>query len=309
MKPLSPKAYSFLVAIRQHNLSISAPSIMKHFSVGRRAALSGLKELRDRGYIKTGIEKIGSRLMTVSYVTDAGDALLFGAVGSPFVESQNVTPVTPAEHISRNTISTVISKKDTLTESRGKTKTMNIEVSDMSWGDIFKPTSDPGAELREEIKKDRERKRAESAVEKQKSNAVKLSVKQDLQKDRRTYREKSPKSEWKVRDVCYEFADRIEQHFHIAPWKVTHSKFSAALGGARDRLETNGEIEVAAMDIFFSQININEYKDAEVLWRLFVSRLPGLIGMAMMETSNAEIDEVSRKAHERALRESGYYDV
>jgi hypothetical protein len=68
-------------------------------------------------------------------------------------------------------------------------------------------------------------------------------------------------------------------------------------------LNTNGAIEVAAMDIFFRQINIREYKDAEVLWRLYVSRLPALVGMVKMTTKNEQTDEVARKAREKARRE------
>lgn len=303
MKALSPKAYAFLVAIKQHNLNISAETMMDRFGLGRRSALSGLKELRDHNLIKTTKQRIGNRIITASYITDEGEALLFGAVTSHFVESHNVTPDTRTKQISRNTISTVISKNHISTESKEETRTLNIEVNNMSWGGIFEPTADSTSELRAEILKDKDRKRAELKAEKEKAKAAQTAVRKDLQKDRRTYREKNPKSEWRVQDVCYEFADRIEQHFHIAPWKVTQSKFSAALGGARNRLDTNGEIEVAAMNIFFSQINIREYKDAEVLWRLFVSRLPALIGMVKMTTKNEQTDEVARKAREKARRE------
>jgi hypothetical protein len=300
---LSPKAYAFLVAIKQHNLNISAETIMDRFSVGRRAALSGLKELRDHALISTTKQRIGNRIMTVSYVTQKGEAMLFGAVTSHFVESHNVTPDSSNEQISRITNSTVISKKHISAEPKEKTRTINIEVNAMSWGGIFETTSDSGDELRNEIAKDRERKKAEAKEAKKKSKAEKDAVRKSLQGDRKTYRERTPVDEWRVVDVCFEFADRIEKHFHIAPWEVTQSKFSGALGGARDRLNTNGAVEVAAMDLFFNQINIREYKDAEVLWRLFVSRLPALIGMVKMTSQTEQTDEVARKAREKARRE------
>ena len=57
------------------------------------------------------------------------------------------------------------------------------------------------------------------------------------------------------------------------------------------------------MDIFFRQLNINEYKDAESIWRLFVSRLPVLVGMVKMATPTEEVTKASQAAHEKALRE------
>lgn len=303
MSGLSPKAYAFLVAINQHNLNISAQSIMDRFNVGRRAALSGLKELRDNGLIETTKQRIGNRIMTVSYVTQKGEAMLFGAVTPHFVESHNVTPVAPAMQISRNTISTVISNKHFSTESKEKTRTINIEVSPMSWEEIFAPSQSSNDELLEEVRKDKERKKAEYKEAKKQRREERTAVRKQLQGERKTYRERHPIEDWRVVDVCFEFADRLQAHFHIAPWEVTQSVFSGALAGVRDRLDTNAVIEVAAMDIFFKQINIREYKDAEVLWRLFVSRLPALIGMVKMTTKNEQTDQVARKAREKARRE------
>lgn len=303
MNSLSPKAYAFLVAIKQHNLNISAESIMDRFNVGRRSALSGLKELRDHDLISTTKQRIGNRIMTVSYVTQKGEAMLFGAVTSQFVESHNVTPDTPTEQISRITNSTVISKKQVSAAPKEETRTINIEVNAMSWEDVFVPNQSSDDELYEMVQKERERKRAEYKEAKKQLKAERDSVRKKLQGERKTYRERNPVEEWRVVDVCFEFADRIQQHFHIAPWEVTQSVFAGALGGARDRLSTNGAIEVAAMDLFFNQINIREYKDAEVLWRLFVSRLPALIGMVKMTTQTERTDEVARKARERARRE------
>jgi hypothetical protein len=300
---LSAKAYAFLVAIYQHNLSISANSMMTHFKVGRRAALSGLKELRSNEFISTNRQRIGNKIMTVSALTEKGERLLFGVVTSYFVESHNVTPDTSNEHISRNTISTVISKNHVLTESRKNSKTINIEVNDMSWGGIYESAPSSDDDLKSELIKDRERKRAEAKEAKEKQKEDFKKVKKEVQGERKTYREREPKSQWRVKDVCFEFSDRIQQHFHIAPWEVANSKFSGALGGFRNHHNTNGEIEVAAMDIFFRQLNINEYKDAESIWRLFISRLPVLVGMVKMATPTEEVTKASQVAHEKALRE------
>lgn len=305
MIDLSPKAYGFLLAIHQHNLNISAESMMFRFDVGRRAALSGLKELRDNGYIRTSTQRVGNKIMTVSVLTEKANRAFFGSVGAQVVESHNVTPVTSNEHISRITNSTVISKNPSLTKSRDEYEVMNIEVSNMSWGGIFEPLAGPDQEMTEAIKKAREQLKADNKAASEERKRKYKESKTALDYGRKQGRAGTAKSEWSVRDVCYEFASRISEHFHIAPWEVTQSQFSGALAGARTRLSTDGEIEVRAMEIFFSQINIREYKDAEILWKLYVSRLPGLVGQAKMTMPTDKAKETAKKARDKARRELG----
>ena len=303
MTDISAKAYGFLLAIHQHNLNISAESMMFRFNLGRRAALSGLKELRENGYIKTSTQRIGNKIMTVSTLTEKANRAFFGSVKAQVVESHNVTPVISNEHISRNTISTVISKNPSLTKSREGYDVMNIEVSEMSWGGIFESLSGPDDEITSEIQKARDQRKAENKAAADERKKKYKESKMALNYGRKQGRLDTAMSEWSVRDVCFEFASRLLDHFHIAPWEVTQSKFSGALASARTRLDTTGDIEVRAMEIFFSQINIKEYKDAEVLWRLYVSRLPGLVGQAKMSMPSDKAKETAKKAREKARRE------
>lgn len=310
MRDLSPKAYGFLLAIHQHSLNISAPSMMEQFKVGRRAALSGLSELRDKGYIITGQERIGNKIITVSRLTEKANRSFFGIVPSQVVESHNVTPVTSNEHISSTTSTTVISKNTISTKSRVDLETEEFEVKDMSgWGGLFSPGSGPDDDLVQEINKHKENIKAEREELQQKAKQAWQTTKGELNVGRRVTRQEKPKSEWKVPDVCFEFADRIEQHFHIQPWKVTQSKFSGALAGLRKRFDTNGEIEVAVMDLFFKQININEYKDAEILWRLYISRFGSLVGQVVMSLPTEESKEIARKARDKARKALKENDV
>ena len=303
MTDLSAKAYGFLLAIHQHNLNISAESMMFRFNIGRRAALSGLKELRDNGYIKTSNQRIGNRIMRVSTLTEKANREFFGSAKSQVVKSHNVTTVTSNEHISRITNSTVISKNPSLTKSRDEYEVMNIEVSEMAWGGIFESASGPDDEIASDIQKARDKRKAENKAVSDDRKKKYKEAKTVLDYGRKQGRAGTPRNEWSVRDVCYEFASRISDQFHIAPWEVTQSQFSGALAGARTRLSTDGEIEVRAMEIFFSQINIKEYKDAEILWRLYVSRLPGLVGQAKMTMPTDKAKETARKAREKARRE------
>jgi hypothetical protein len=310
MGDLSAKAYGFLLAIHQHDLNISAESMMVQFKVGRRSALSGLKELRENEYIRTTRQRIGNRIMTVSILTEKANRAFFGSVKAQLVESHNVTSDISNEHISRITNSTVISKKPISTKSRVDLETEEFEVKNMSgWGGLFSPGSGPDDDLVGDMKKHIKNIAAEKEELNQKSKEAFRNAKTALGIDRRVTRQEKPTSEWKVPDVCFEFADRIEQYFHIQPWKVTQSKFSGALAGLRKRLDTNGEIEVAVMDLFFKQININEYKDAEVLWRLYVSRFGSLVGQVVMSLPTEQSQEVARKARDKARKALKENDV
>jgi hypothetical protein len=180
---------------------------------------------------------------------------------------------------------------------------MNIEVSEMSWGGIFESVSGPDDEIAAEIQKARDQRKAENKAVSDDRKKKYKEAKTVLDYGRKQGRAGTPRNEWSVRDVCYEFASRILEHFHIAPWEVTQSQFSGALAGARTRLDTDGEIEVRAMEIFFSQINIKEYKDAEILWKLYVSRLPGLVGQAKMTMPTDKAKETAKKARDKARRE------
>jgi hypothetical protein len=170
------------------------------------------------------------------------------------------------------------------------------------WGGLFSPGSGSDDDLVSDMRKHLKNIAEEKAELNEKSKAAYRNAKNELGIGRRLTRQEKPKNEWKVPDVCFEFADRIEQHFHIAPWKVTQSKFSGALASARKRLGTDGEVEVAAMDLFFKQISISEYKDAEVLWRLFVSRLPGLIKGAVLSVKTDEDVLMAEEAWDKAQR-------
>lgn len=291
MKDLSPKAYGFLLAIHQHSLNISAQTMMDHFKVGRRAALSGLKELRDNAYIRTSQQRIGNKIMTVSVLTEKANRAFFGIVPSQVVESHNVTAVTRNEHISSTTSTTVISKPNLSTKSRLDIETEEYKTMGYEFFDKTSEPSDDSASPKDRRLAAEKQRKAEFDKKSMKTHVSRFQKRQTI-----------PVAEWSVNDVCFEFAERIHSNWNIAPWSVTQSKFSGALASARKRLGTNGVTEVAAMDLFFKQISISEYKDAEVLWRLFVSRLPGLLKTAVLSvTTDADV-LMAEEAWDKAQR-------
>ena len=291
MRDLSAKAYGILMAVVQHNVNISAESLSEHFNEGRRSMLSGLKELRDNEYIETKNQRVGNRIIKMSTITKKAERLFFG-VNSQVVKSQNSTSVTSNGHIKQNkTYSTVINKPNLETESRSYSE---VEEFKKMGYEFFGPTSEPADDSEDPIAR---RKAAEAQRKEEHDN-----VRKRVFKTRFERRQEKVISDWSVNDVCFEFAARIHSYWNIAPWSVTESQFSGALATARKRLGTTSEIEVAAMGIFFSQITASEYKDAEVLWRLFIARLPGLMGQASMSINTDRSKQVAKEAREIGRR-------
>ena len=287
---LSAKAYGILMAIIQHNLNISVDNLRLHFKEGERAIGSGLKELRDNNYIETKKHRIGNRIVTMSILTEKAERLFFG-VSPQSVDLQNVGTVISNEHISRITNSTVISKPNLSTKSRLVLETE--EYKTMGY-EFFDSTAEPSEDSEDP------KKRRAAAEKKRKSDFDKKSMTTHVSRFQK--RHTMPVAEWSVTDVCFEFAERIHSYWNIQPWSVTQSKFSGALASARKRLGTDSVTEVAAMDLFFRQISISEYKDAEVLWRLFVSRLPGLVKGAVLSVNTDADVLMAEEAWDKAQR-------
>ena len=114
-------------------------------------------------------------------------------------------------------------------------------------------------------------------------------------------RHKNPISKWSYADLGFEFADRIFV-WNIAPWSVTQSRFIQTLADNCRRLDIDIEVAHAAMEIFFRQIDLAEYKDGEVLWKLFIHRLPGLVGQAKLSMNTEESDAVAKEAFALAMK-------
>lgn len=288
---ISAKAFGILIAILQHDLEITIESLVNHFNGEKRTAIqSGLRELKDHKYLKTKTYKMNRNPIQITTVTPKAQELLFG-LGLISCNAENLHASAVNKHISRNTISTVISKKQTLTESKVELEREEFEVKNMAgWDGMFAPTSggDDHQQEKAEQKKKRKDKQTKDRVERAKTRSEKRS--------------KRNASEWNIYEVCYEFADRINSYWNIKPWEVTQSRFSFALGQFRNKHNTTGDVELAAMDIFFRQIDIKEYNDAETLWKAFIHRLPGLIGQAKLSMHTEESDAVAKEAFELAMK-------
>lgn len=100
------------------------------------------------------------------------------------------------------------------------------------------------------------------------------------QKRKDQHRSKIAPSSWTCKDVAYEFADRLANIWSIKPFSVTQSRFVQALSVFRKQHDTNGEIELKLIELFFQTVKAEKYNDGNHLWRAFLYKAPSLLTQA-----------------------------
>ena len=133
------------------------------------------------------------------------------------------------------------------------------------------------------------------AQKKKEFNAAK-KAKQEKAKYNRANK---PVKKWTPQDCAYEFIRRIEELWDISPISLTEGGFIGALAGARVRNDTDGELEVEMMNIFFSSLTDGKYLDGNVIWRMFISRFSALAAQAKTRVHSE--DEI-QKAKEQSAK-------
>jgi hypothetical protein len=229
---------------------------MEHGAVSRRKSLNIWRELRESKLI---IAKKNKIIGTVLELTSRSLELT-NTVSS-------VSTVTAVQLVSSiynsNTAST--SNKATnkfLDEVEGKEKQVGY--------DFFKKTSSEDSEVLVE--------RAKHLVQKKAEYAEVREAKAQRRKD--LHRSKIAPSDWTCKDVAYEFGDRMADIWSIKPFSVTQSRFVQALSVFRKQHDTNGEVELKLIELFFSTLKAEKYTDGNHLWRAFLYKAPSLLMQA-----------------------------
>lgn len=277
---ISARALGILFEAATSGTAITGVDLANRFTEGRDAILSALRELREVGYVETKTENINGRLVTYSRITETGyKALEIRLQMSLAVQNSN-------NSVFANSL---ISKPGTPTESVEEFKTVNIEVESMGY-EFFESTSSIDQdEVLSERRKSEQKKKAEYREGQEKKSTKRLT------------RHSVAKEDWTCTDVGYEFADRIHKVWSIKPWSVTNSRFIPALAAQRKKHDTNGAIEVAIMDLFFSGIDFEKYEDAEHLWKLFITRFPSFVLQAKTSMIPAQESDEEIRLKEKAL--------
>ena len=251
---------------RNPQVRINSKSLMER-GLSRRKSQQVIRELMTAGFLKSKKNsRIGTKLTLDDTRVVVSDTAVYSHTSSSYISNSSEAPA----------VFLYKQVSEYLSDGVGP------EGETMGY-DIFKPTSDPKAEMLEEQRKFEQKKQAEYETNRD-----------DTMQKRREHRSKKPTDLWKPQDVAYEFADRLRDFWNIPPFRVINSRFVPALGQMRKQLNTNGAIEMAMVDIFFSSIQHDKYNDADHLWRAFIRTAPSIVEQARRSVVTPEEVETNK---------------
>jgi len=227
---------------------------MEYKSLSRRKSLSVLQELRDANCIKM-TRLVGGGTKTKVVMSDVTKMVLSGY---NHIAVQLVSSISNSSTASTTNIAT----NKFLDEVEGKEKQVGYE--------FFEKTSSPDNDELADRAKHAAKKKAEYADVRE----AKAQRRKDL------HRSKIAPSDWTCKDVAYEFGDRMADIWSIKPFSVTQSRFVQALSVFRKQHDTNGEVELKLIELFFNTLKSEKYTDGNHLWRAFLYRAPSLLTQA-----------------------------
>ena len=257
------RAIGVLWALVQDSSLTSAEKLSQALPECEKTLRGDLRALETAGFIKRTKYAVNGRAKAYMEITQDGYAFIFGKFYPVNITGQ--LPWNEQYKQNKHIPSTARILKDS---PEGERKTMRITMSPY---DFFNSTSTPDSDTSDARIKWEAKKQAEYQAQK----ARKAQTEQQ-------HRESRPKESWTCRDIGFEFADRLQNYWHIPPWSVVQSRFIPALAEKRKVLNTNGAIEFTMMDMFFEVLKAEKYTDADHLWRLFLTQFHHLADRARL---------------------------
>lgn len=255
--PLSRQAHTWLHFFATHpDVRINYLAVMEHGGVSRRKSLNILRELREHKLLTAKKNKI---IGTILELTSRGLEL-----------TNTVSSVSTATAV--QLVSSIYNSNTASTVNKATNKFLDKvegEEKQVGW-DFFEKTSSPDDDTLAERAKHLAYKKAEYVE----SREAKAQQRKDF------HRSKIAPINWTCKDVAYEFGDKMADLWSIKPFSITQSRFVQALSVFRKQNDTNGEIELKLIELFFSTLKSEKYTDGNHLWRAFLYKAPSLLTQA-----------------------------
>lgn len=245
----------------------AAKGISKKLDEGRDAVQTSINNLRKAGYLETvTIPMKNGRVVKDIRITVAGNQ---------FLETRTYTLLKKLNsNLLLNTNSYLYLPNSETSSRKGK--------KEMEYYDS--PEEEDLARQKHEARKAQEKV---DAYNRRKETRMK----------RRDHRNSD---KWTVTDSSFEFANRMHNIFHIAPFKLTESKLRFALAKKREAHGTNGTIEMKMMDIFFSKIAHDKtITDPNKVWAMFILQFAPLLEQVKADTVTEYDIETARVEAEK----------
>jgi len=236
-------------------VTINHRTLMEHKGLSRRKSLSVLQELREANCLKL-TRLIGGGTKTKVVMSEMTKSVLSGY-----------------RHIAVQLVSSIYNSYTASTTNIATNKFLDgVEGKEKQVGyDFFEKTSSSD---NDEIIRERDKHMAQKKAEYAEIREAKAQRRKDQ------HRSKIDPIHWTCKDVAYEFADHMADIWSIKPFSVTESRFVQALSVFRKQHDTNGEIELRLIELFFITLNHEKYTDGNHLWRAFLYKAPSLLTQA-----------------------------
>lgn len=272
---ISFRALGVLMYAQATGINPTIENLTSEATEGREAVRTALKELESHGLILRKVEKINDRFVRSAKLPED----LVGLIQELRVSG---TLIQPTELINPNNLVDITSKESTR---------FAREEEEMPY-DFFGSTST------NEWEEDRLKAQAEKKREYEEAKN-KLRAKRKEDREVKYRRHKSHKS-WTSSDIAYEFADRLLDHWNIAPWSVVQTRFIPALANMRKANNTDGEIEYLMLDLFFQAVSFEKYDSADILWKMFIKRAPDLAVQATRMVRSKDVTAAAKEAAKKS---------
>lgn len=269
---VSPQSLEWLEFFKNNpEISINYLTIMSK-GVSRRRSRDILRELK------------GANLVSVVRNVGGGSAIKLVRSESTTVARSERTTVVRSGY--SYTASSAISNSYTASKVNNATNKFfdGIKEEEQTVGyDFFESTSSSDDEFVRERQKAMDQKKADYAAAKE----AKAQQRKDL------HRSNLDPKNWTCKDVAYEFADRMANIWSIKPFSITQSRFVQALAAFRKQHDTDGQIELSIIDMFFATLAQDKYTDGNHLWRAFLYKAPSLVQVARENAVTVEERETA----------------
>lgn len=251
LEPLSARAVGVYVYMVQQGSYATAEELAKEFKEGRDAMRGALKELRTHGLITTKKIKLESgRIMTVSTIVPP-PKLGYRTLKSRPLNSLNIYKA----------ISNIYNKLLTISSSNKQLyswKNISADAESPEYTVLNVPAGGKVSTDYDDYLEDQE---ADSKMWKDERQAEFES------KKRKKFKKKNHPG------CVSEFIQRVESNWRYKPWQQGDtSTFAKVYADARRTYETNTEIELKMMDLYFDSIKHNtEISDPSHIWKRFIT--------------------------------------
>ena len=284
-KKLSLRARAALMFYVNSDMTISADRLAEEVAEGRKAIQAAMRELRGVGYVITRKERVGSKVVTVSYVTKEGFlAAHTWGVKVPLWRSEIDLQILSAEwnelskidiHSSNNHYNTTGAQAPAVEEPVGY--------------EFFQKKSGLDSDLARERDKAALERRRKYEEDKARAHQKRLE-------------ERAVATDLSTNHTVTLFVERVNTTWGLAPWRITGSRFLIALNTARRTYGTTGVIEEEMINIFFTQLKINKETDSNRLWLLFIKNFSALASQAAVRIQTPDKLEVAQQQSDESWK-------